>query len=146
MTFSAKNELKKLDEYYPNSDLVHIYKKHRESIIKLLETIEDVWTTKQIEKTNFEVLYDGLKNACTVVFYYVVGEQINLMIGKIVGAEQLIFKGIEDKSWRVRFNTVVIMKGLEKGEIKRKIVELGLKDKSEKVIEMALDVKRNYFD
>jgi len=144
MNYNANNELRKLDEYYPNSDLKHTYVKHRDEIILLLRTIEAIWENQRLGKHNFDILYKGLQNSWTVVFYYIVGEQINSMIGKIVGIEELIFKGIADKSWQTRFNTLVIMKVLDNREIKNKIIDLGLKDKSKKVIEMATDVK-NYF-
>jgi hypothetical protein len=144
MKYNANNELRKLDEYYPNSDLKQIYVKHRDEIILLLKTIETVWQNKQLDRHNFDILYKGLQNSWTVVYYYIVGEQINSMIGKIVGIEELIFKGIEDKSWQTRFNTVVIMKGIDKRDIKNKIIDLGLKDKSKKVSEMASDVKNYY--
>jgi len=146
MNYNANDELRKLDEYYPNSDLKHVYVKHREDIILLLRTIENVWQNQQLDKHNFNILYKGLQNPWTVVYYYIIGEQINSMIGKIVGIENLIFKGIEDKSWQTRFNTVVIMKGLDNKEIKSKIIDLGLKDKSKKVSEMASDVKKYYLN
>jgi hypothetical protein len=144
MNYNANNELKKLDEYYPNSDLRQIYVKHRDEIIILLRTIETVWQNQQLDKHTFDILYQGLQNSWTVVYYYIVGGQINLMIGKIVGIEELIFKGIEDKSWQTRFNTVVIMKEFSNRKIKNKIIDLGLKDKSKKVSEMAFDVKNYY--
>ena len=146
MNYNANNELKKLDEYYPNSDLKHIYVKHRDEIIILLRAVETVWQNQQLDKHNFNILYKGLQNSWTVVFYYIVGEQINLMIGKIVGIEELIFKGIEDKNWKTRFNTVVIMKALDNRKIKNRIIDLGLKDKSTKVNEMATDVKNYYLN
>lgn len=146
MIYSANNELRKLDEYYPNSDLRHTYFKHRNEIILLLTTIETVWQNQQLDKHNFDILYKGLQNSWTVVYYYIVGEQINSMIGNIVGIEELIFKGIEDKSWQTRLNTVVIMKEIDNREIKDKIITLGLKDKSKKVCEMASDVKNYYLN
>ena len=141
MNYIAGNELKKLDEYYPNSDLRHIYVKHRNEIIILLRAVETVWQNKQLDKHNFDILYKGLQNSWIVIYYYIVGEQINSMIGKIAGIEELIFKGIEDKNWQTRFNTVVIMKVLDNRDIRNRIIDLGLKDKSKKVSEMATDVK-----
>jgi hypothetical protein len=146
MNYNADKELKKLDEYYPNSDLRHIYVKHRDEIIILLRAVETVWQNQQLDKHNFDILYKGLQNSWTVVYYYIVGEQINSMIGKIVGIEELIFKGIIDKNWQTRFNTVVIMKVLDNREIKNKIIDLGLKDKSKKVNEMATDLKDYYLN
>ncbi len=146
MNYNANNELSKLDEYYPNSDLKHVYVKHREEIVLLLRTIENVWQNQLLDKQNFNILFKGLQNSWTVVYYYIVGEQINSMIGKIVGIENLILKGIEDKSWQTRFNTVVIMKGLDNREIKSKIIDMGIKDKSKKVSEMAADVKKYYLN
>ncbi|MBL7914749.1 MAG: hypothetical protein JNL49_06850 [Bacteroidia bacterium] len=146
MNYNANSELKKLDEYYPNSDLKHVYIKHRDEIIKLLRAVETVWQNQHIDKYTFNILFKGLQNSWTVVYYSIVGEQINSMIGKIVGIEELIFKGIEDRNWRTRFNTVVIMKALDKREIKNRIIDLGLKDKSKKVKEMATDVKDYYLN
>ena len=68
------------------------------------------------------------------------------MIGKIVGIEELITKGIKHKRWQTRFNTIVIMKGIHNREIQNKIIDLALKDKSKKVIEMANDVKNHYLN
>ena len=146
MNYNANNELKKLDEYYPNSDLRHIYVKHRDEIIILLSAVETVWQNQQLDKHNFNILYKGLQNSWIVIYYHIVGEQINSMIGKIVGIEELIFKGIEDKNWQTRFNTVVIMKVLDNREIKQKIIDVGLMDKSKKVSEMATDVKTYYLN
>jgi len=144
MNYSANSELKKLDEYYPKSDLNHFYQKHREQIILILNTIESVWKTKKLDDQNFEILYEGIKNSWAVVFFYIVGKEINSMIGKINGIERIIYNGIEDKKWQTRFNTVVIMKGFENKEIQNKVIELGMKDKSKKVQEMALDVKNHW--
>jgi len=146
MNYNAQEELRKLDEYYPNSDLSHVYSKHRNEIIRLLETIESVWQKNALDKPSFDVLFDGLQNSWVVVYYYVVGEQIDLMLGKIVGVEELLNKGIEDKNWRTRFNTMVVMKALKDQNIKTKIIESGLRDKSKKVREMAEDVKNGYMN
>ena len=146
MKYNADNELTKLDGYYPNSDLKHSYVKHRAEIITLLKAVETVWHNQQLDKHNFDILYKGLQNSWTVVFYYIVGEQINSMLGKISGIEELIFKGIEDRSWQTRFNTVVIMKTIKNRDIKNKIVDLGLMDKSSKVRKMASDVKDYYLN
>lgn len=144
MNYSAHDELKKLDDYYPNSDLKNSYKKHREEIIKLLTTIEHIWQHQQLDKNTFEIVYNGLQNPWMVVYYYIVGEQINKMIGKIAGIEEVIYQGIQDKNWQTRFNTVVIMKAINNQELKTKIIDLGMSDKSRKVREMAEDVKMNY--
>lgn len=145
MNYSANSELKKLDEYYPKSDLNHIYQKHREQIILILNTIESVWKTKKLNDQNFEILYEGIENSWAGVSFYIVGKEINSMMGKINGIERIIYNGIEDKKWQTRFNTVVIMKGFENKEIQNKVIELGVNDKSKKVQEMALDVK-NYWN
>jgi hypothetical protein len=144
MNYSAHDELKKLDDYYPNSDLKNSYKKHREEIIKLLTTIDHIWQHQQLDKNTFEIVYNGLQNPWMVVYYYIVGEQINKMIGKIAGIEEVIYQGIQDKNWQTRFNTVVIMKAIDNQDLKTKIIDLGMSDKSRKVREMAEDVKINY--
>lgn len=144
MNYSAHDELKKLDDYYPKSDLKNSYKKHREEIIKLLTTIDHIWQHQQLDKNTFEIVYNGLQNPWMVVYYYIVGEQINKMIGKIAGIEEVIHQGIQDKNWQTRFNTVVIMKAIDNQDLKTKIIDLGMSDKSRKVREMAEDVKINY--
>lgn len=146
MNFNANNELRKLDEYYPNSDLKHIFNKHRDEIILLVNAVESVWKNKHLDKQNFDILFKGLENTWTGIYYNIVGEQINSMIGKIGGIEELITKGIKDKRWQTRFNTIVIMKGIHNREIQNKIIDLALKDKSKKVIEMANDVKNHYLN
>lgn len=143
MRHNANNELKKLDEYYPNSDLKHIYVKHRDEIAILLKTIETVWENQKLSKDDFNILFKGLQNSWVVVYYYVVGEPVNSMIGKIDGIEKLIYKGIEDKNWKTRLNTTIILKGIDNNELKCKIIEIALKDKSQKVREMAIDVQNN---
>ncbi|MBK7212249.1 MAG: hypothetical protein IPH88_02895 [Bacteroidales bacterium] len=144
MKFSAKNELIRLDEYYPNSDLKHIYQIHREKIIVLLNTLELVWKQNKLDEESSQILTEGLKNPWEVVFYFLVGKEINLMTGKIKGIENLILEGIEDKRWQTRFNTIVIMKGFKNKEIRKIVLEKALNDKSVKVREMAMDVK-NYW-
>lgn len=144
MKFSAKNELIRLDEYYPNSDLKHIYQIHREKIIVLLNTLELVWKQNKLDEESSQILTEGLKNPWEVVFYFLVGKEINLMTGKIKGIENLILEGIEDKRWQTRFNTIVIMKGFKNKEIRNIVLEKALNDKSVKVREMAMDVK-NYW-
>jgi hypothetical protein len=144
MNYNANDELKKLDEYYPYSDLKHPYKQHRETIITLLSTIESVWKNKTLDEQNFKILTEGLKNPWVIVFYHIVGKEINLMTGKVKGIEDLIFNGIVDKRWQTRFNTVVVMKGFKNKEIQSRIIEIALNDKSDKVREMALDVKTYY--
>ena len=94
-----------------------------------------------MDEQNFEILNEGLKNSWVVVSYYIVGKEINLMTGKVKGIEELILKGIEDKKWQTRFNSVVIIKGFKNKEIRNRVIELALNDKSKKVREMALDVK-----
>ena len=144
--YIARDKLKKLDDYYLRSDSNHIYQKNRDHIITLLNTIESVWKTKELNTSEFEILYQGLRNSWTEIFYYTVGKEINSMIGKINGVEKLIYNGIKDSQWRTRFNTVVIMKGFEHKEILNEIIELGLIDKSKKVREMALDVKNHWLE
>ena len=132
MNYSANSELKKLDEYYPKSDLNHFYQKHREQIILILNTIESVWKAKKLDEQNFEILYEGLKNSWTLVFFYIVGKEINSMIEKVNGIEKIIYNGIEDKKWQTRFNTVIIMKGFDNKEIQNRVIELGLKTRVKK--------------
>ncbi len=133
-----------MDTYYPNSDVNHIYQKHRNQIILLLRAIESVWQTKELNGQNFEILYNGLKNSWHGVYFDIVGKQINAMYGKINGIEQLITNGIKDKQWKVRFNSLVIMKVFASGELKNQVVASGLNDKSKKVREMAADIKKYY--
>ena len=142
--FSAIKELEKLDQYYPKSDLNHIYQKNRDTIIAQLNTIESIWKTKEVDNAKLNILYQGLQNSWVGIFYYIIGKEINAMTGKINGIEKLIYKGIKDSKWQTRFNTVVIMKGFHHKEILNDIVELGLIDKSKKVREMALDVKDHW--
>ena len=141
MNYNAKEELIKMDEYYLDSDLKHTYQKQREKIILILNAIELIWKRKILDEQNFEILNEGLKNSWVVVSYYIVGKEINLMTGKVKGIEELILKGIEDKKWQTRFNSVVIIKGFKNKEIRNRVIELALNDKSKKVREMALDVK-----
>lgn len=145
MNYNAIEELKKYDDYYLNSDLKSTYRKHRDEIIKLQTAIETVWQNQQLDKNEFEILYNGLRNPWVVVYYYVLGEQINKMFGEINGIEKLIYLGIQDKKWQTRFNTVVIMKAINNQDVKTKIIDLGLSDTSKKVREMAEDVQKNYF-
>ena len=142
--YIASDELQKLDNYYLKSDLKYIYKKNRDKIIILLNTIENIWKTREITAQNFETLFLGLRSTWNVIYFYILGKQINLMIGKIYGVENLFYKGIEDNNWTTRLNTVVIMKEIDNKIIKNKITEIGLQDKSKKVREMAIDVKNNY--
>jgi hypothetical protein len=122
MNYNAIEELKKYDDYYPNSDLKSTYRKHRDEIIKLQTAIETVWQNQQLDKNEFEILYNGLRNSWFVVYYYVLGEQINKMFGEINGIEKLIYLGIQDKKWQTRFNTVVIMKAFNNQDVKTKII------------------------
>ena len=142
--YIASDELQKLDNYYLKSDLKYIYKKNRDKIIILLNTIENIWKTREITAQNFETLFLGLRSTWNVIYFYILGKQINLMIGKIYGVENLFYKGIEDNNWTTRLNTLVIMKEIDNKIIKNKITEIGLQDKSKKVREMAIDVKNNY--
>ena len=144
MNYDAKTELGKLDKYYPNSNLKHIYVKHREEIIIILSAIETIWKKRNLEEKELSILDKGIANNWLVVYYYIIGEQINLMIGEIIGIENLLFKSVVNKNWQTRFNTIVIMKTIENKEIKNKIIALGLQDKSKKVLEMVIDVKNNY--
>ncbi len=146
MNYDAIEELKKYDDYYHNSDLKNTYRKHRDEIIKLQTTIETIWQNQQLDNIDFEILYNGLQNSWVVVYYYVLGEQINNMLGEITGIEELIYQGIQDKSWQTRFNTVVIMKGINDQDLRTKIIQVGLSDKSKKVREMAEDVNINYLN
>ena len=133
-----------MDDYYPNSDLNHIYQKHRKQVILLLNTIEHTWKTKELNDQNFEILYDGLKNPWHGVYFDIVGKEISAMVEKIDGIEKIISNGIKDKHWRVRFNSLVIMKIFNGGELRNQVIEAGRKDKSKKVREMANDIKRYY--
>ena len=141
---STNIELRKMDDYYPNSDLNHIYQKHRKQIIVLLNTIESIWEIRDLNDQNFEILYDGLKNSWHGVYFDIVGKEINSMAGKIRGVEKIISNGIKDKHWKVRFNSLVIMKIFDDQELKNEVIELGLNDKSKKVREMADNIKRYY--
>ena len=129
---STNIELRKMDDYYPNSDLNHIYQKHREQIIVLLNTIESIWETRDLNDQSFEILFDGLKNSWHGVYFDIVGKEINSMVGKIRGVEKIISNGIKDKHWKVRFNSLVIMKIFDDQELKNEVIELGLNDKSKK--------------
>ena len=142
--YSANKELKKMDAYYPNSDLNHIYQKHRNQIVVLLSTIESIWQTKELSDQNFEILYEGLKNSWQGVYFDIIGKEINAMVDKISGIEKIISKGIKDKHWKVRFNSLVVMKIFDSGQLKNEVIDSGLNDKSKKVREMAIDIKKYY--
>ena len=109
----------------------------------LTNTIEKIWMFKKADEACLEILFEGITNSWQVVYYYVVGEQINEMIGEIHGIESLLYSGITDKKWKVRFNTTVILKAIKNKKIKTEIVQIALNDKSKKVREMAEDVSVN---
>ena len=142
--YNAEKELKKMDDYYPHSDLSSTYKKHRGQIIELFKTIELIWKTKKINDQSFEILFDGLKNSWHGVYYEIVGKEINAMLGNIEGIERIISYGINNSQWKIRFHTLVIMKGITDKEIQKTIVALGMMDKSKKVREMAADIKNHW--
>jgi hypothetical protein len=146
MNYSSKDELKKMDEYYTGSNLNHVYQRHREKIILLLNTIESVWKAKKLDEQSYKELNEGLENSWLVVFFYIVGKQINLMVGKIDGIEKLLLNGIENPKWQIRFNTVVIMKEFKHKKIRSKVIESALNDKSKRIREMAIDVKNYYVE
>jgi hypothetical protein len=112
----------------------------------LTNTIEKIWISKKADDASLEILYEGIKSSWQVVYYYVVGEQINKMIGEIHGIESLLYFGVTDKKWKVRFNTTVILKAIQNNEIKTDILHVALNDKSKKVREMAEDVSANYMN
>lgn len=120
-TYSAIKELKALDDHYTKSDLNHVYQKHRAQIILLLFTIESIWKSKELNHGMTLILFEGLSHPWTPIFYYIVGAEINLMIGKINGIETIIYDGIKDSQWQTRINTVVIMKGFKHKKFKKKL-------------------------
>lgn len=137
--FSAKEEIKKMDEYYPNSDLSFHYKKNREQIVVLLDAIESIWEKETINDEQYTLLLNGLRASWSVVWFYVVGVNLIKMYGHIPKVDSLLSDAMSDRSWQTRFNTICVIEDLKDGDFKYQILKSGLNDKSKRVREMTTE-------
>lgn len=136
----AKSEIERLEKHYLNSDLKHIYLKHKEDIYTILNCVERIKKEKQIHSSDLKILEDGLKNSWEEVFYYQAGKFVSQFSFKYKEAEQLFYKLYDDKDYNVRFRLVTVLLNQPPRRIIKEILSKALHDRSLTVQKKAEDV------
>lgn len=137
---SAQKEIERLDNYYPNSDLSHVYKKHREQIISIAHCVEEIKKNKEISASNLQILEQGAKNSWEEVFYYQAGRYLTEFSFKYDNARELFYRLSNDKDYKVRFRVVTILLNEPRKKIIKDVLKRAFNDKSQIVREKAEDV------
>ena len=137
---TAQKEMDRLDKYYPTSDLSHIYKKHRDQIISIVNCVEEIKKNKEISDSNLQILEQGIRNSWEEVFYYQAGRYLCEFSFKYDNAKELFYHLSNDKDYKVRFRAVTILLHKPRKKMIKDILKKALNDKSQIVREKAEDV------
>jgi len=137
---SANAVIKRLDDHYLKSDLIHVYKKHKEILDRLAYAIQQIQDTQSLSQENLILIEEAIKVNWEEVCYYSSGKHLSKLAYKFKDAENLFYKLIECKQWKVRLNIIAILQTNPPENVINDLLKKGLCDKSSKVKLKALDI------
>jgi hypothetical protein len=136
---SAAEEIKKLQEHFSKSNLFHVYQNYREQLFTLIHTAEDIQSNQKLNPSNLKIIEEGIKASWDEVYYYHAGSYLCLLSHYFPEAVELFYRLANDRNWKVRKNTVKLLKLRPQIEVIDKITSLALHDKSRQVVLSAFE-------
>ncbi|BCY29157.1 hypothetical protein [Flavobacterium okayamense] len=138
--FSAKSEIEKIEKHYINSDLKHIYLKHKEEILIILNCVEKIEKENRITEEDLKILENGIKNSWEEVFFYQAGKYVSHYSFKFKEVEQLFYKLINNKDYKNRFRILTVLLNEPPRKITKEVLSKALNDKSLTIQKKAEDI------
>jgi hypothetical protein len=137
---SVEIEIKELEDYYPKSDLNHIYQKHKNQLIEIVNCVDRIQKKGELSDKDLLILEAGIRNSWEVVYYWYAGKYLSLLTHKSEKAKTLFKQLFEDKDCDIRAKIVSILQLKPEKKLIQPILIKAINDKSKIVRIKAVEV------
>lgn len=141
-----------LDKYFINSDNEKIYLRQRELTLEVLREMEEVQKRRTVNDKQRELIESCFESNYEWITYTIIGKTLSNLATKEDSIKKLLLELSSSSKAMVRFNNIVNAQLLKDRELKKSIYNLGLKDKSQKVLEKTIEellskekISKNFF-
>ena len=144
--------IEELDKYFINSDNEKIYLRQRELTLEVLREMEEIQKRRIVNDKQRELIESCLESNYEWITYTIIGKTLSNLATKEDSIKKLLLELSSSSKAMVRFNNIVNAQLLKDRELKKSIYNLGLKDKSQKVLEKTIEellskekINKNFF-
>lgn len=141
-----------LDKYFINSDSEKIYLRQRELTLEVLREMEEIQKRRTVNDKQRELIESCFESNYEWITYTIIGKTLSNLATKEDSIKKLLLELSSSSKAMVRFNNIVNAQLLKDRELKKSIYNLGLKDKSQKVLEKTIEellskekISKNFF-
>ncbi|MBP5436556.1 MAG: hypothetical protein J6Y30_01100 [Treponema sp.] len=131
--------IEELDKYFINSDSEKIYLKQRELTLEILREIKEIQKSCTVNDKQKELIESCLESNYEWITYTIIGKSLSKLAAKEDSIKRFLLELSSSSKATVRFNNIVNAQLLKDKELKKSIYNLGLKDKSQKVLEKTIE-------
>lgn len=131
--------IEELDKYFINSDSEKIYLKQRELTLEVLREIKEIQKSCTVNDKQRELIETCLESNYEWITYTIIGKSLSKLAAKEDSIKRFLLELSSSGKATVRFNNIVNAQLLKDKELKKSIYNLGLKDKSQKVLEKTIE-------
>lgn len=131
--------IEELDKYFINSDSEKIYLKQRELTLEILREIKEIQKSCTVNDKQRELIETCLESNYEWITYTIIGKSLSKLAAKEDSIKRFLLELSSSGKATVRFNNIVNAQLLKDKELKKSIYNLGLKDKSQKVLEKTIE-------
>lgn len=128
-----------LDKYFINSDSEKIYLRQRELTLEVLREMEEIQKRRTVNDKQRELIESCFESNYEWITYTIIGKTLSNLATKEDSIKKLLLELSSSSKAMVRFNNIVNAQLLKDRELKKSIYNLGLKDKSQKVLEKTIE-------
>ena len=141
-----------LDKYFINSDSEKNYLRQREVTLEVLREMEEIQKRRTVNDKQRELIESCFESNYEWITYTIIGKTLSNLATKEDSIKKLLLELSSSSKAMVRFNNIVNAQLLKDRELKKSIYNLGLKDKSQKVLEKTIEellskekISKNFF-
>lgn len=131
--------IEELDKYFINSDSEEVYLKQRELTLEILREIKEIQKSCTVNDTQKELIETCLESNYEWITYTIIGKSLSKLAAKEDSIKRFLLELSSSGKATVRFNNIVNAQLLKDKGLKKSIYNLGLKDKSQKVLEKTIE-------
>lgn len=144
--------IEELDKYFINSDSEEVYLKQRELTLEILRETKEIQKSCTVNDKQRELIETCLESNYEWITYTIIGKSLSKLAAKEDSIKRFLLELSSSSKATVRFNNIVNAQLLKDKELKKSIYNLGLKDKSQKVLEKTIEellskekISKNFF-
>ncbi len=131
--------IEELDGYFLKTDSENLYLKNRPLIISVLSELEKIQSSGFINDGQKELIELALSSQFEGLTYNIIGVQLSALSAKFDDIKNYLLDLSNANKAEIRFNNVVNAQLIKDEHFRNEIYQVGLKDKSQKVLEKTIE-------